>query len=479
MISSRTWRRLVMAAALCALPATVPAAPGGPGAGAPAKLKPAEPKGGGDPKLAFERYTLPNGLEVILTPDKRVPIVAVNLWYHVGSGHEVYGRSGFAHLFEHMVFQGSKNVGSDKHFEVLRKIGGDSINGTTNSDRTNYFEVVPSNQLELALWLESDRMGFLLDRPGLQETFDGQRDVVKNERRQRIENRPMGLVNRVTIEALYPDGHPYHHEVIGSMEDLSRASLDDVRGFFRRYYVPNNASLVLSGDFEPARAKALIEQYFGPIPAGPPIPRTPPAPVSLRAEKRIALEAKVQQPQLFMDFLTPKNLTEGDHAMDVVAQNLAGGKASRLYRKLVYDLQIAQSVTASQQSQMYQSVFEISATPLQGHTLEEIVKVIDEELENLRTKPVEARELDRAKNQLEFDLLRSLEPLLARAERLQIYNLETGDPGYLARDLTATRAVDAAAVQAAAAQFLRQDGRLIVTVVPNPDAPIMGRVKPQ
>jgi len=431
------------------------------------------------PELRFEKYALPNGLEVIFQEDHRVPQVAVDVWYKVGSKDEELGRTGFAHLFEHVMFQGSKHVGEDRHFAYLQKAGVSNANGSTSEDRTNYFEVVPANQLELALWLESDRMGFLLDRAGLQETFDGQRDVVKNERRQRIENRPMGLVNRVTIEALYPDGHPYHHEVIGSMEDLSRASLDDVRGFFRRYYVPNNASLVLSGDFEPARAKALIEQYFGPIPSGLPIPRTPPAPVTLRAEKRIALEAKVQQPQLFMDFLTPKSLTEGDHAMDVVAHILAGGKASRLYRKLVYDLQIAQSVTASQQSQMYQSVFEISATPLQGHTLEEIVKVIDEELENLRTKPVEARELDRAKNLLEFDLLRSLEPLLARAERLQIYNLETGDPGHLARDLTATRAVDAAAVQAAAAQFLRQDGRLIVTVVPNPDAPIMGRVKPQ
>jgi len=442
--------------------------------GAPALAEPAPL-----PELRFEKYTLLNGLEVIFQEDHRVPQVAVDVWYKVGSKDEEPGRTGFAHLFEHVMFQGSKHVGEDKHFAYLQKAGVSNANGSTSEDRTNYFEVVPSNQLELALWLESDRMGFLLDRAGLQETFDGQRDVVKNERRQRVENRPMGLVNRVTIEALYPESHPYHHEVIGSMEDLSRASLDDVRAFFRRYYVPNNATLVLAGDFDAARAKALIEQYFGPIPAGLPVPRTLPANVALRAEKRIALEAKVQQPQLFMDFLTPKSLSEGDHAMDVVAQILAGGKASRLYRKLVYDLQIAQSVSAAQQSQMYQSVFDIAATPLQGHTLEEIVKVIDEELENLRTKPVEPRELERAKNQLEFDLLRSLEAPLARAERLQSYNLQTGDPGYLARDLTAMRSVDAAAVQAAAAQFLRKEGRLIVTVTPNPDAPIMGRVKPQ
>jgi zinc protease len=271
--------------------------------------------------------------------------------------------------------------------------------------------------------------------------------------------------------------HPYHHEVIGSMEDLSRASLDDVKAFFHRYYVPNNASLVLAGDFEPARAKALIEQYFGPIPAGPPVTRPAPPPVTLRAETRIALEAKVQQPQVFIDYLTPRSLSEGDHALDLAAQILAGGKASRLYRRLVYDLQIAQSVTAQQQSQLLQSVFEISATPLAGHTLDEIVRVIDEEVDALRAKPPEAHEVERGKNQIEFDTFRSLEAPLAQAERLQIYNLQVGDPGYLARDLEGYRALDAAAVQAAVGQYLRKDGRVVVTVTPNPDAPIMGRLK--
>jgi zinc protease len=327
--------------------------------------------------------------------------------------------------------------------------------------------------------------------------------VVKNERRQRIENRPMGLVNRVLLEALYPPSHPYHHEVIGSMEDLSRASLDDVKAFFHRYYAPSNASLVLVGDFDPARARTLIEQYFGPIPsglpaptggpaaagassaspgvpaAGVPAPRPAPAPVTLHAETRIALEAKVQQPQVFIDYPTPRSLSEGDHAMDVSAQILAGGKASRLYKRLVYDLQIAQSVSAHQQSQLLQSVFEISATPIAGHTLDELVRVIDEEVEALRTKPVEPGELERAKNQIEFDTFRSLEAPLAQAERLQTYNLQVGDPGYLTRDIEMYRAVDAAAVQSAAAQYLRKDGRVVVTVTPNADAPIMGRVKPQ
>jgi predicted Zn-dependent peptidase len=433
----------------------------------------------GIPELRFEKYVLPNGLEVILHEDHRVPQVVVDVWYKVGSKDEEPGRTGFAHLFEHVMFQGSKHVGEDKHFEYLQKAGVSNANGSTSEDRTNYFEVLPSNQLELALWLESDRMGFLLERAGMQETFDGQRDVVKNERRQRIENRPMGLVNRVTIEALYPENHPYHHEVIGSMEDLSRASLDDVKAFFHHYYAPNNATLVLAGDFDPARTRALIEQYFGPIPPGAPIARTLPAPVALRAETRIALEAKVQQPQVFIDYPTPRSLTDGDHTLDVVAQVLAGGKASRLYRRLVYELQIAQSVSASQQSQMLESVFEISASPLAGHTLDEIVRVIDEEIEALRAKPLQPRELDRAKNQIEFDLLRSLEPALAQAERLQAYNLQLGDPGYLGRDIETYRSVDAAAVQSAVAQYLRKDGRVVVTVTPNPDAPIMGRMRSQ
>ena len=464
---------------------------------------PAAGSAGAIPELRFEKFVLPNGLEVIFHEDHHVPQVVVDVWYKVGSKDEEPGRTGFAHLFEHVMFQGSKHVGEDKHFAYLQKAGVSNANGSTSEDRTNYFEVLPSNQLELALWLESDRMGFLLERSGLQETFDGQRDVVKNERRQRIENRPMGLVNRVTLEALYPPSHPYHHEVIGSMEDLSRASLEDVKAFFHRHYAPSNASLVLVGDFDPARARALIEQYFGAIPSGlpapggapvaagqpaaTPAPVTPPAPAprpapplsTLHAETRIALEAKVQQPQVFIDYPTPRSLSEGDHALDVTAQILAGGKASRLYKRLVYDLQIAQSVSAHQQSQLLQSVFEISATPIAGHTLDEIVRVIDEEVEALRAKPVEPGELERAKNQIEFDTFRSLEAPLAQAERLQTYNLQVGDPGYLARDIQMYRAVDAAAVQNAAAQYLRKDGRVVVTVTPNPDAPIMGRVKPQ
>ncbi|HVU49959.1 MAG TPA: pitrilysin family protein [Polyangia bacterium] len=427
------------------------------------------------PQLPFEKYALSNGLEVILHEDRRIPEVAVDVWYKVGSKDEVDHRTGFAHLFEHVMFQGSKHVPEDKHFEYLQKAGVSNANGSTSQDRTNYFEVVPSNQLELALWLESDRMGFLLDRPGFKETVDVQRDVVKNERRQRVENRPMGLVERVELEALYPASHPYHHEVIGSMEDLTAASVDDVKGFFRTFYVPNNATLVIAGDFDREKTKTLVEQYFGPIPRGGPVPRRP-AVMPPAAAKVIAMEAKVQQPQLTLAFPTPANFAPGDRELDVLANVLGNGKSSRLYKRLVYDLKIAQAVSATQDSSMLASAFEITASPMPGHTLAELDAAIGEEIARLQAAPVEAVELERAKNQIESGTVRALEPLIARAERLQHYNYLVGDPGYLAEDLRAYRAVDAAAVQRAAQSYLKAGARVAIKVEPNPAAPIMGRV---
>jgi predicted Zn-dependent peptidase len=429
------------------------------------------------PQLAFEKYTLPNGLEVILHEDHRMPEIAVDVWYKVGARDEAPGRTGFAHLFEHVMFQGTKHIPEDKHFEYLQKAGASGVNGSTSHDRTNYFEVLPSNQLELALWLESERMGFLLERTGFKETVDNQRDVVKNERRQRYENRPAGLVLKVLLEALYPPDHPYFHQVIGSMEDLTAASVDDVMAFFRRYYAPNNATLVLAGDFDRAKTKQLVEQYFGPIPTGEPITRRPAPEVRLTGVKRVAMEAKIQQPQLYVSYPTPANFAPGDRELDLLGNVLAGGKSSRLYKRLVYEMKIAQSVTASQQSQLLGSSFEITASPMPGHTLDEILAVIDEEIASVQAKPVDAPELDRARNQIESDTVRSLESLLARAERLQTYNYMAGDPGFLTEDLRRYRAVEPAAVQHAAQQYLRKDGRVIVTVDPNPEAPIMGRIK--
>ena len=429
------------------------------------------------PQIAFEKYTLANGLEVILHEDRRMPEIAVDVWYKVGARDEAPGRTGFAHLFEHVMFQGTKHIAEDKHFEYLQKAGASSVNGSTSHDRTNYFEVVPSNQMELALWLESERMGFLLDRTGFKETVDNQRDVVKNERRQRYENRPAGLISKVLLEALYPPDHPYYHQVIGSMEDLTAASVDDVKAFFRTYYAPGNATLVIAGDFDRAKTKQLVEQYFGPIPAGEPITRRTAPEVRLKEVRRIAMEAKIQQPQLYVTYPTPANFAPGDRELDLLGVALAGGKSSRLYKRLVYEMKIAQSVTAAQQSQLLSSSFEITASPMPGHTLDEILAVIDEEIAALQTKPLDAAELDRAKNQLESDTVRSLESLLARAERLQSYNYLVGDPGFVTEDLRRYRAVDAAAIQRAAQQYLKKDARVVVTIDPNQDAPIMGRIK--
>jgi len=457
---------LIAMLSLVTPPAAVPAAPAATAATAPDL-----------PQIAFEKYTLANGLEVILHEDRRMPEIAVDVWYKVGGRDEAPGRTGFAHLFEHVMFQGTKHIAEDKHFEYLQKAGASSVNGSTSHDRTNYYEVVPSNQLELALWLESERMGFLLDRTGFKETVDNQRDVVKNERRQRYENRPAGLISKVLLEALYPPDHPYYHQVIGSMEDLTAASVDDVKAFFRTYYAPGNATLVIAGDFDRAKTKQLVEQYFGPIPAGEPITRRPAPAVRLTAVKRIAMEAKIQQPQLYVTYPTPPNFAPGDRELDLLGIAMAGGKSSRLYKRLVYDMKIAQSVTAAQQSQLLSSSFEITASPMPGHTLDEILAVIDEEIAAVQAKPLEPVELDRAKNQLESDTVRSLESLLARAERLQSYNYLVGDPGFVTDDLRRYRAVDAAAVQRVAQQYLKKDARVVVTIDPNPDAPIMGRIK--
>jgi zinc protease len=428
------------------------------------------------PKLAFDKYLLSNGLEVILHEDHRIPEVAVDVWYKVGSKDEADKRTGFAHLFEHVMFQGSKHVPEDKHFEYLQKAGVSAANGSTSSDRTNYFEVVPANQLELALWLESDRMGFLLDRPGFAQTVDIQRDVVKNERRQNYENRPMGLLGRVQAEALYPPGHPYSHETIGSMEDLTAASVEDVKAFFRTYYVPNNATLVIAGDFTPGRVRELVDKYFGPIPRGGAVVHRDAKQARLSTFKRIAMEAKVQRPQVSISFPSPANYAPGDRDLDVLANVLGNGRSSRLYKRLVYDLKIAQSVSAAQDSRMLASEFEITASPMPGHTVDELLDVIGEEIGRLQATPVDASELERAKNQIESDNVRGLEPLIARAERLQHYNYVAGDPGYLAEDVARYRAVDAASVQRAAKEYLRLGARVIVTVQPNPEAPIMGRV---
>jgi len=431
----------------------------------------------GVPDIAFEKYRLPNGLDIILHVEHRVPIVHVEVWYKVGSKDEVAGKTGFAHLFEHMMFQGTKHIPEDAYFKYLSQAGASARNGSTGMDRTNYFETLPASQVELGLWLESSRMGFLLERPSFKETFANQRDVVKNERRQRVENVPLGGVSRLELETLFPVEHPYHHEVIGSMADLDAASEADLRDFYNRYYAPGNAVLLIAGDIDVAVTKGLIEKYFGPIAAGPAItrPAVPPVPAP-QAERRLTMEANINLPRGQMVWTTVPVFAPGDAELDMVANILGEGKSSRLYQRLVRDLKIAQSVSANHGSRLYGGSFEISYTAMRGHTLAEIERVINEELDKLRTQPPTAEEVERVRNQIKTDLVRSMEPLAGLATRLLFYDVFAGEPDYLRRDLERYDNATKDTLSSFARKILSPTSRLTITVEPNPKAPIMGRL---
>jgi zinc protease len=429
------------------------------------------------PEVAFEKYRLQNGLDVILHVDHAVPIVHVEIWYKVGSKDEAPGKTGFAHLFEHMMFQGTKHIPEDAYFKYLGQAGASARNGSTSTDRTNYFETLPASELELGLWLESSRMGFLLDRPSFAATFQNQRDVVKNERRQRIENAPLGGVAQVELEALFPPGHPYRHEVMGSMRDLDAATEADIRGFFNRYYAPNNAVLLIAGDLDVAQVKGLVDKYFGPIPAGPPVEKQPVPPLPApTGERRIPMEAKVNLARGLMAWNTVPIFAPGDAELDLLASVLGGGKSSRLYRRLVLELKIAQSVSAVHISRLLGGTFEITYVPLQGHSLAELETVINQELDKLRAHPVEATELERARNGIKTDLVRGLDTLQGLAGHLLAYDVFAGDPAYLGHDLDRYAAATPAALQKCAAQILLNQVRVTIDVEPNHNAPIMGRL---
>ncbi|MGH7528864.1 MAG: M16 family metallopeptidase [Gemmatimonadales bacterium] len=422
-----------------------------------------------DSRLAvpYTRFVLPNGLNVIVHEDHSTPMVSVNVHYNVGSAREKPGRTGFAHLFEHIMFEGSGHVAEGKFDQWLEAAGGNN-NGSTTEDRTNYWENVPSNAVELALFLESDRMGYLLDAMS-PEKVDGQRDVVKNERRQSYENRPYGMAWIALSQNLYPPDHPYHWPVIGSMEDLSAASYDDVVDFFKRYYGPGNASLAIAGDITTARARRLVEKWFRDVAPGQPVAPLAAPPAVLTAEQHVVLEDRVQLPRLYLAYHTPAWLAPGDAAMDVVADVLANGKNSRLYKRLVYDLQIAQDVAAFQSSSRLSSQFFIIATARAGHNLTELQTVIDEELAKLRAAPPTAREVQRAVNRYEAGFLRRLERIGGfggKADQLNGYSIRTGDPDYFAEDLARYRALDGTDVQAAVVSFLEPDERVVLSVVP-------------
>ncbi len=415
-------------------------------------------------KVLFERYKLPNGLEVILHEDHSVPIVAVNIWYHVGSKDEQPGKTGFAHLFEHMMFQGSKHV--PEYFRPVQEAGG-ALNGSTSCDRTNYWETVPSNFLELALWLESDRMGFLLDALD-EKKFSNQRDVVKNERRQTYENRPYGLAPKILCEALYPPAHPYSWLTIGIEEDLDRASFEDVREFFCRYYIPSNASLALAGDFEPSEARRLIERYFAEIPPGPPVPRVARWLPKLAGEKRISAEDRVQLPRLYLAWPSPPQFEADEPETEILAAILGDGKSSRLFRSLVYEKQIAQEVSVAQWTQEIAGQFQIVATAKPGHSTEELEAAMDEEIEKLKHAPPTEEEIARARNKLETFFVEQLQRIGGfggRADSLNRYNVFLGDPTWIEKDIERYLRVDALDVQRVASLYLG-DGRVNLSVVP-------------
>ena len=420
------------------------------------------------PKLDVEKYTLANGLEVILSEDHRVPLVGVDVWYHVGPAHEAPGRTGFAHLFEHMMFQGSKHIESDAHFRLLAGAGASGINGTTGFDRTNYFETMPSNQLELALWLESDRMGYLLETVD-QAKLSNQQDVVRNERRQSRENRPYGIVEEAMFQALFPQGHPYHGNVIGSHADIQAAKLEDVKEFFRQYYAPNNATIAIAGDIDKAATKKLIEKYFGTLKRGPAVPPVNvPAPV-ITSERRLVIEDRVELPRLYMAWITPAFFKEGDADADIASGILGQGRVSRLYKKLVYEKQIAQNVTSYQYSTMLGSIFGIEATARPGHTVQELETVINEEIEALRMKGPTPAEVERARNVLETQILNGLQLVGGFggvADQLNLYNHYLGTPDYLAQDIARRRKVTPETVRQFAQRYLAPNARVVVHGVP-------------
>jgi len=420
------------------------------------------------PQIKYEKYTLKNGLNVILYEDHRLPLVAANIWYHVGPANERPGRTGFAHLFEHMMFEGSQHVGPKAHFRHLEAAGASDINGTTDFDRTNYFETLPSNQLELALWLESDRMGYLLgtlDR----EKLANQRDVVRNERRQSVENAPYGLVEEQLFHQLFAKDHPYYADVIGSHRDVEAARLNDVREFFRQYYTPNNASLAITGDFDPGTARKLVEKYFGTIPAGPPVPKINAVTAPITSERRAVVTDQVELPRVYMGWIAPPIYKPGDAESNLIAQLLGGGKSSRLYKQLVYQRQIAQDVQVTNSNLLLGSVFEIQATAKPGVKLEDLEKAIDEELTKLRTEGPSQAELERARNVIEAQIIEKLERLGGFggvADKLNQYNHYLGDPGYLPTDLDHYNRATVGDLKRAANEELKPTARAVVYGVP-------------
>jgi len=446
-------------AGLTALAALAPAA----GAQRPAAAPAATATAGSALRIPFERFTLPNGLTVLLSPDRSAPVVAVDVWYHVGSKNERPGRTGFAHLFEHVMFTGSGHVPYGLHDRLTNGVGG-SNNGSTNTDRTNYYQTVPSNYLQTVLWLEADRMGFLLDKLDSAK-FAAQRDVVQNERRQGVDNQPYGRVGEITSAALFPKGHPYSWPVIGDLRDLQAAGLEDVKQFFRTYYAPNNATLAIVGDFDADSAMAWVRRYFGDLPRGPAIARPAVAPAALAAEKRLTYEDRVQVPRLYLTWPTVGERAADRYALDVLGAVLAGPRTARLTKALVYDRQLAANVSAFQQGAEDVGTFRIVATPRPGTSLATLEQTIDSILARVAAEGPTAAELARTKAGLEYDFVSELESPLGKAETLLAAQVFHGDAAAYQEELRGLQAVTADDVRRVAARYLT-NRRLVLSVVP-------------
>ncbi len=417
--------------------------------------------------LPIETHTLPNGLRVVLSEDHATPIVAVNLWYHVGSANEREGRTGFAHLFEHMLFQGSEHVGANEHFEFVQRAGG-TLNGSTWLDRTNYYETLPAHQLELALWLEADRMGRLL--PAMtQEKLDTQRDVVKNERRWSVDNQPYGTWWERLPALCFPPEHPFHHSLIGSMDDLSAASLEDVAEFFRTYYTPDNAVLSIAGDFDPATAMALVERHFGPIPRGagrPPLPSMA-VPSRFGSWTRDVVDDDVAAARSFLAFRIPPCGDDAWYALSLLAAVLGSGEGARLPRALLREQRIASDAGAfTFDLTKGADLLICDATARSGVPLATLLEAVLREVERLRRDGVTAAERDRALALLEASWLLQLQSAGQRADKLSQFATYFGDPRRVNDELARYQAVTTAALHAAARDWLGEDNRVSLSYVP-------------
>jgi zinc protease len=416
------------------------------------------------PRIPVERVVLPNGLEVLLSEDHSTPVVAVNTWYHVGSGDEKPGRTGFAHLFEHVMFMGSEHVPVGMFDQWLESAGAQN-NGSTTQDRTNYYEWMPSNALPLALWLDADRMGHLLPTMD-QQKLDLQRDVVKNERRERVDNVPYGRADEVIYRALFPAGHPYSWDVIGSMDDLSAASLEDVKGFFREYYAPNNATIAIVGDFKRDSALAWVRRYFGDIPRGStPIVRPSVPSFTVPRDTFLVLEDKVQLPRIYYTWHGVKVYSKDDAALDLLSYILAGDKNSRLYKRLVYDLQIAQDVSAYNADLHLDGYFQVVATPKPGQAPARVAEVMNEEIASVVANGISERELTRARNTTIAGMLDRLASVLGKSDALDTYAYFAGTPDFVQQDAARYEHVTAADIQRVAREYLGAH-KVVLTIVP-------------